>query len=208
MPQPLQYTHTISLRRKHDSIVYLNETCLLCANKMVFLISCRSWMTALSDTVTLTRRLFWVISTAPCHQADECSSSWRERASLSRRRTTGTEYRARSGTRHTLLNQKPFVSLNTALWKYLIPVWFFFTLPCLFPDMLTLAWGRQHHSCDIESTRLSWGDHSLYQMNGSGKANNPLCLQKNTSQSDNARQAFHRLDCRGGTEKISRFAVP
>lgn len=42
--------------------------------------------------------------------------------------------------------------------------------------MLTLAWGRQHHSCYIESTLLSWGNHSLYQMNGSRKANNPLCL--------------------------------
>lgn len=117
MPQPLQYTHTISLRRQHDSIVYLNETCLLCATKMVFLISCRSWMTALSDTVTPTRRLFWVISTARCHQADECSSSWRESTSPNLRRMTGIEYRARSGARQTLLNQKPPLSVNKAAMK-------------------------------------------------------------------------------------------
>lgn len=116
-------THTISLRRQHDSIVYLNETCLLCPTKMVFLISCRSWMTALSDTVTPTRRLFWVISTAHCHQADECSSSWRERTSQNLRRQTGIEYRARSGTRRPLLNQKPLLTLNKAPLKISNPSW-------------------------------------------------------------------------------------
>lgn len=112
------HTHTISLHRQHDSIVYLNETCLLCVTKMGFLISCRSWMTALSSTVTSTRRLFCVISTARCHQADKCSSNWRESMSLNLGRMTGTDYRGRSGTRHTQPNWKPLLSLNKAPQKY------------------------------------------------------------------------------------------
>lgn len=53
-------------------------------------------MTALSGTVTPTRRLFCVISTARCHRAGEFSSSWRESASLSLWRATGSKYKARS----------------------------------------------------------------------------------------------------------------
>lgn len=53
-------------------------------------------MTALSGTVTPTRRLFCVISTARCHRAGEFSSSWRESVSLSLEKATGSEYKARS----------------------------------------------------------------------------------------------------------------
>lgn len=53
-------------------------------------------MTALSGTVTPTRRLFCVISTARCHRAGEFSSSWRESASPSLGRATGSRYKARS----------------------------------------------------------------------------------------------------------------
>lgn len=53
-------------------------------------------MTALSGTVTPTRRLFCVISTARCHRAGEFSSSWRESASPNLGRATGSKYKARS----------------------------------------------------------------------------------------------------------------
>lgn len=53
-------------------------------------------MTALSGTVTPTRRLFCAISTARCHRAGEFSSSWRESVCLSLRRATGSRYKARS----------------------------------------------------------------------------------------------------------------
>lgn len=53
-------------------------------------------MTALSGTVTPTRRLFCVISTARCHRVGGFSSSWRESVSLSLEKATGSEYKARS----------------------------------------------------------------------------------------------------------------
>lgn len=99
-------------------------------------------MTALSSTVTPTRRLFCVISTTRFHQADECSSSWRESVSLNLRRSTGTEYRPRSGTRHSSELKATFIIKQGPIKICL----FFHSELCPFIDMFTLAWGQQHYS--------------------------------------------------------------
>lgn len=104
-------THTQSaFCWKHDSIVYLNETFTsFCATKMVFLISCRNWMTALSDTVTPTLRLFWVILTARCHQARRVLQQQEKKKHL---RATGADWRTRLETRHIIKKEHTYCRWN------------------------------------------------------------------------------------------------